>query len=1077
MATRKIVQIADPPMQTYSTITYIRKPSFKEESVKSISWSPILETVIEPIIKKPLVDVIVQHSDLVGSYIPSVRQSSTEPSLNRNLAPLSEASFVYSGIVDTHLNDPSYQFTQTGSILPVQTFASVNEPLYVPINEGGGFVSSFSTIHVADGNFSTIVVGTISGSVANISSGFFNYISSGVIGCSSIYTNYISSGLAELNDITTSTIFAYEVFIDNQGLTANANELLLNGIPIATTSNISSLTDWSLDPAISTIQCAGQDINGCKNIYASNGYYQTLNTSSISGNVGSFSTISSLSGTFSSIYTNVLNVETVIAQSTIQVFSTITTVELDVDLISSGVVGCSTISGSYGGFNLISSGVVGCSTLNTDLISSGVIGFSTINGPFGSISSLITDRISTNGLYTSSINLGSTNVGVLTVDNTGLLTYNGATVQTGAGNIGLWSSYPALTTINANSNSISSITNLKATGAVDAGLLISRGNASITNDLNMGIGSSGGTINQGFATGQSNIFENPVKIGKTNALNSYTGGLEVLGPCQISGGQLGKISLGTAEVLGVNSTRIDIFPTVMTLVSPAAFSLDAGGAGNIACGGALSLAGGGYIEMNTGNTRFINTSSGESSLTVNSISGNSNSGGSGNVYLQNVSTINGIPVSALQNVSSFNTASISSLSVSTINGFPYTPGNTTIGLDLYLDTAGGTSPQTGALLAIPNAGTQTTIASGNQTNATVLLASFISAVGAVQNASILQGFWSLGIYTTPATTTGVSMYYSAYYVDADGVSNKTPISLGSPAEAVVILPGVQTLTNIDLFVSAQTLPNTTKRIQIDVYGIFVGGGKNVTMEFRDSTISHLHTTIINIPTNATFNNLTVSSLTAQTATISSLTVQSIETATFINSLNGNYSTLTVSSLTVPYIETSVVDKVSSLTVSTINGSRFLPFTGGQWWKNANQNIQGNSTIMTFQNKQPWTETQFFSTTNTAISSFTCVSSCTAQVTFAINVQPGNAAFTNLLRQSFMWVNRGVSTLAVMGQGSSIPTASGFNQTFTGMFEFITGDKFWFNHQQVPTVGTASTIAISANTYDLGTRWSYQVLRY
>jgi hypothetical protein len=109
----------------------------------------------------------------------------------------------------------------------------------------------------------------------------------------------------------------------------------------------------------------------------------------------------------------------------------------------------------------------------------------------------------------------------------------------------------------------------------------------------------------------------------------------------------------------------------MTLVSPAAYAVTAGGAGSISAGGALSLAGGAYIEMNTGNTRFINTSSGESALTVNSISGNTLSGGSGNVYIQNLSSINGLAVGSFLNTSTFNTASISSLTLSTINGYAY----------------------------------------------------------------------------------------------------------------------------------------------------------------------------------------------------------------------------------------------------------------------------------------------------------------------------------------------------------------------------------------------------------------------
>ena len=52
-----------------------------------------------------------------------------------------------------------------------------------------------------------------------------------------------ASGNAILNTIT--------VEIDGQFLTADANDLLLNGVPIATINNISNVAEWSLYPSLS----------------------------------------------------------------------------------------------------------------------------------------------------------------------------------------------------------------------------------------------------------------------------------------------------------------------------------------------------------------------------------------------------------------------------------------------------------------------------------------------------------------------------------------------------------------------------------------------------------------------------------------------------------------------------------------------------------------------------------------------------------------------------------------------------------------------------------------------------------
>jgi len=91
---------------------------------------------------------------------------------------------------------------------------------------------------------------------------------------STIRGNYanISSIFAKNGSICTiqnSTIITTTIDIDGQLLNADADQLFLNGIPIATLNNLSSIQDWSLYEAINTVQMANHDIINVKDIECS----------------------------------------------------------------------------------------------------------------------------------------------------------------------------------------------------------------------------------------------------------------------------------------------------------------------------------------------------------------------------------------------------------------------------------------------------------------------------------------------------------------------------------------------------------------------------------------------------------------------------------------------------------------------------------------------------------------------------------------------------------------------------------------------------------------------------------------
>jgi hypothetical protein len=170
------------------------------------------------------------------------------------------------------------------------------------------------------------------------------------------------------------------------------------------------------------------------------------------------------------------------------------------------------------------------------------------------------------------------------------------------------------------------------------------------------------------------------------------------------------------------------------------------------------------------------------------------------------------------------------------------------GLVFFLDTAGGSPPQSGTLLEVPVATAQTLINSGtiNNTN-DVLMGTFVSIPGSLPTTSIVGGEWMMTLYVANTVTLGVSYYFDAYYVDADGVSNPVLLAAGNAATAIGFVAGIQAAYNYSLYVPTITLPDLTKRLRVRIYCNFVGNNRSCSLEFRDNTVSHVITTLLANP--------------------------------------------------------------------------------------------------------------------------------------------------------------------------------------------------------------------------------------
>ena len=327
------------------------------------------------------------------------------------------------------------------------------------------------------------------------------------------------------------------------------------------------------------------------------------------------------------------------------------------------------------------------------------------------------------------------------------LFYNGQPVQFGAAsNVSLWANYPAVSNVNMNGCNLSNVVGISGSNLALSGSNITNGNT-FTNSLGVGGTSlvSLATITSGGDLTCRNIDVGDQVTGLAD-VNIYgataapgDSALYVQGGVQFDGGTIHGFSAGVLPVAGINTGRIDVLQAGFNLLHPLVGAITTGAALGITAGGALSLAGGGYVEMNTSTLQMINTSQGNKNTTIqagfltidpdlaatssiklfNTLGGGVeiDGGGEGSligfstVQASNlssinidISTINGIDWQDISGgvfttVSSFVTAQASTFHVSTLVGFPNFGFNagSTINVETGLQFVGlaGATPGTG----------------------------------------------------------------------------------------------------------------------------------------------------------------------------------------------------------------------------------------------------------------------------------------------------------------------------------------------------------------------------------------------
>ena len=245
---------------------------------------------------------------------------------------------------------------------------------------------------------------------------------------STLYVSSLFAGVASISTLNNSTINVNTIDIDGQILTADNDQLFLNGLPVATTANLSSIQDWALYEAVSSIRMLNQDIVGAKNIQAE-GISSVLVLADVidANNVYSQVVSSLVENTSSLTFVDGTGYQLGVYQATVSIIDS---------------------------FNVNATTVFAREAVNTS-------------------------SINTDSIYTYDVRLVSsfdaTNDGVLTVSGDGnTLFFNGNAIaqQTQISSIADWSLYPSISTIQANNPIYNANGRLQLSGqGIDIGAL------------------------------------------------------------------------------------------------------------------------------------------------------------------------------------------------------------------------------------------------------------------------------------------------------------------------------------------------------------------------------------------------------------------------------------------------------------------------------------------------------------------------------------------------------------------------------------------------------------------------------
>lgn len=578
-------------------------------------------------------------------------------------------------------------------VLPNQTNITPTDAFFLRAN--------ISTLVVNNLQASNVITQGLTAGVGNIST-----LNANTISTNTFTSESISSQYTETNYALISTIFVLNGFISSfitnniildgntldTGGAGTGSVLLLNGLPIATgSSTLSSLQDWSFFPAVSTLQMGANNISNAGNITCQN-IYNALNIQT--DTLACLTSLTSPSAVFTNLRTtNLSSVNLVSSNATIPTL-TATTFQTATGRFTSGISTLAISTGAINGQPFIS-------------------GSNWSQYPANSVVNLAGNTLSNAANLTGSVlalNATGGNLG-LTASNDINMTATDMTVTVDGGIIISDIANINLTAGNGNKGAINLTANAGFNNGVAGTIFLTANGGQVG-----GVG-TGGTIDLtantpiGFCNLTSKINLN------ASGINSYAGSIPALasaygynfiygqnGVYIASGLPPGLPNVpGTTYIYGTLGIEMpsdaymkNIYPYFDGITTPPDLNIE----------GRYILPNFAQVCVRMSNVRQINfqenvgtymsncdnigmssngiittsnitaTTGTIGTLSNTNLIGTGGISGYGTIATTGLTatTLNGLPVSAYLNQSTFQTASISSLTVSSINGVQFTGG-------------------------------------------------------------------------------------------------------------------------------------------------------------------------------------------------------------------------------------------------------------------------------------------------------------------------------------------------------------------------------------------------------------------
>ena len=269
------------------------------------------------------------------------------------------------------------------SLLPTDVYYGINNPIFIK-----------APLEISTARISSITTNTI---VA--------------------ISTFTKNLLADYSETTEA--FIYDILtIDNQQLTANATSLLLNGIPLVTTANLSSIQDWAIYPQVSTVQGNNKSTIGLSYLEASTIATKNFTSSNIfTQNLMAFNIVN-FTSTVIDVYESTIQADIKLAN--------ISTANIKNLYLSTG--NFSTLNSINGSFNIISTGTASINTLT------GVTAnFCNFTASSITVSSIVSPPV-TAGSFSSLTVVSNTNTGSLTVGSNNTTSFAAAPTFSDGGN-------------------------------------------------------------------------------------------------------------------------------------------------------------------------------------------------------------------------------------------------------------------------------------------------------------------------------------------------------------------------------------------------------------------------------------------------------------------------------------------------------------------------------------------------------------------------------------------------------------------------------------------------------------------